>query len=79
MATTSVEERLATLETEVAELKKRLGTEKPPTAPPWWEKIFATFAGSEEYAEAMRLGREFRQSLRPKDVLLDTDHSTPTT
>ena len=67
MATTSVEERLATLETEVAELKKRIETENPPAALPWWEKIFGTFDGSEEHAEAMRLGREYRESLRPKN------------
>ena len=65
MTATSVEERLATLETEVTHLKKRLET-GPPPALPWWEKIFGTFAGSEEHAEAMRLGREYRQSLRPE-------------
>ena len=68
MATTPVEERLETLETEVAQLKRRLETGSPTAAVPWWEKIFGTFAGSEEYAEAMRLGREYRQSLRPKDT-----------
>lgn len=67
MATASVEERLATLETEVTQLKNRLKTDPPPAALPWWEKIFGTFAGSEEHVEAMRLGREYRQSLRPKE------------
>lgn len=69
--TTSVEERLSTLETEVTQLKNRLETDPRPSTLPWWEKIFGTFAGSEEYNEAMRLGREYRQSLRPGD---DTSH-----
>lgn len=30
----------------------------------WWEQIYGTFAGSEE---AMRLGREYRESQRPND------------
>jgi hypothetical protein len=67
MAATSLEERVVALEAEVAEIKKRLETEQPPAPIPWWEKIAGTFANSEEYEEAMRLGREYRESLRPKD------------
>jgi hypothetical protein len=67
MATTTVEERLNALEAEVAQLKKQLKAEKTQTIVPWWEMIFGTFANSEEYEEAMRLGREYRESLRPKD------------
>jgi hypothetical protein len=72
MATVSLEERVAALETELAEVKKRLEAEKPREAIPWWERIFGTFADSEEYEEAMRLGREYRESLRPKE---DEDHT----
>ncbi len=63
MAEATMEERLARLETEVERLKTNL----PPTngnAIPWWEKIAGTFADSEDYEEAMRLGREWRQSQR---------------
>jgi hypothetical protein len=67
MATVSLEERVTTLETELAELKRRLGPESPPGVTPWWERIFGTFANSSEYEEAMRLGREYRESLRPSD------------
>jgi hypothetical protein len=31
---------------------------------PWWEKIVGTFADNPVYDEAMRLGREYRESLR---------------
>lgn len=66
MAGTSVEERLSTLEQELAQLKQLLEEEKPQTLP-WWEQRFGAFANSEGYKEAMRLGREYRESLRPQD------------
>jgi hypothetical protein len=65
MATVSLEERVTALETELAELKRRLEAERPRELIPWWERIFGTFADSEEYEEAMRLGKEYRESLRP--------------
>ena len=65
MAMISLEERVAALEAEVAQLKKHLEAEPPRAAVPWWEKILGTFANCEEYEEAMRLGREYRESLRP--------------
>ena len=60
MAAVSVEERLSALEKELAQLKQQLAKDKSQTALPWWEKIAGTFADSEEYEEAMRLGREYR-------------------
>jgi hypothetical protein len=67
MATGFLEERVTAIEAELAELKKRLTSEKSQGDLPWWEKIFGTFADSEEYEAAMRLGKEYRESLRPKD------------
>jgi hypothetical protein len=67
MASASVEERLTAIEKELAQLKQQLAKDKTEPAIPWWEKIFGTFADSEGYEEAMRLGREYRESLRPKD------------
>jgi hypothetical protein len=67
MATTSLEERVEALESELAELKRQLGQGKACTDVPWWERIYGTFADSPDYEEAMRLGREYRESLRPKD------------
>ena len=60
-----LEERLAKLETKVEALEKQLATDAAP-AKPWWESIVGTFADDEDYKEAMRLGREYRESLRPK-------------
>lgn len=65
MADISVEERLTAVEKELAQIKEQLANGKQKPALPWWEKIAGTFADSEEYEAAMRLGREYRESLRP--------------
>jgi hypothetical protein len=67
MATGTLEERMAAVEQELAQLKQKLQAETPPAPLPWWEQIFGTFANSEAHEEATRLGREYRESLRPKD------------
>lgn len=58
-----LEERLALLEAEVARLKHKLDSDEP--AKPWWERIVGSFADNPAYDEAMELGREYRDSLRP--------------
>jgi hypothetical protein len=57
----NIEERLANLEAEVALLKTKLQSD---SKTPWWETITGTFANDPVYDEAMRLGREYRESLR---------------
>ena len=50
---------------EVERLRSRVeagGT--PPT--PWWERITGTFADDPVHKEAMKLGRTYRESLRPR-------------
>jgi hypothetical protein len=56
-----LEERVAHLEAEVARLKNKVENES--SSRPWWEKIAGTFADNPAYEEAMRLGREYRNSL----------------
>ena len=60
MATQTLEERLATVENEIAQVKRQLTAERPQTAPASWEKIFGIFAESEGFEEATRLGWEYR-------------------
>jgi hypothetical protein len=63
MATGSLKDRVAALEAEVTQLRATL---ERSLDQPWWEKITGTFADDPIYAEAMRLGLEYRESLRPK-------------
>ena len=67
MATSSLEERVAELEAEVKQLKQKHNAADAQDNRPWWEQIRGTFKDDPDYDEAMRLGREYRESLRPKD------------
>jgi hypothetical protein len=65
MAAEGLEQRVAALEAEVAELKKKLNGPQEDKRH-WVEKIYGAFEGSEAFKEAMALGRKYRESLRPK-------------
>ena len=71
MPTATLEERVSQLERELKDVKCQLNHDQTATVP-WWDKIFGSFANSTEYDEAMRLGREYRESLRPLDY--ENDH-----
>jgi hypothetical protein len=60
----TLEQRLAALEAEVTKLKRKIDALE--TTKPWWEQIAGTFQNDPLYEQAMRLGRQYRQSLRPK-------------
>ena len=59
-----LEQRVQALEKELAQLKQTLANGD---AKPWWEKIAGSFHDDEHHREAMRLGAEYRASLRPTD------------
>lgn len=61
-----LEERVALLEAEVERLKHQI--QQDPTSLPWWEKITGTFSENAAYDEAMKLGREYRESQRTNSV-----------
>lgn len=61
-----LEERLTLLEAEVDRLKRKI--EPNPADLPWWEKIAGTFVENPAYDEAMKLGREYRESDRTTAV-----------
>jgi hypothetical protein len=59
----TMKQRIEDLEAQVAELWTRLPPEEPS-----WKKVVGIFGPEDTKAfdEAMRLGREYRESLRPK-------------
>ena len=65
MAAREIELRVTRLEAEMAQLKKQLEQTAPPTGD-WLDSIYGAFANDPHFEEAMRLGREYRESLRPK-------------
>jgi hypothetical protein len=66
MTTQQLEDRLATLEQEMVQVKQLLAGQSLPVQPllvqPWWEKIAGSFADDPDFDEAERLGREWRKS-----------------
>ena len=62
MAAQTLEDRITVIENELAQIKRQLGDEKSQATPAGWEKIFGSFADSEGFEEATRLGREYREA-----------------
>ena len=67
----TLEERVAVIETELEKLKARDSANVDDKELPWWEQIRGTFKDDPHYEEAMRLGREWRESFRPTDTEAD--------
>ena len=65
MAAPQIEQRIAALEAEVARMKKQLARAVPSEGD-WLSEIYGAFENDPIYEEAMRLGREYRESLRPR-------------
>jgi hypothetical protein len=63
MSTQLLEDRVAALEEEVAQLKRDRET-VPSAQLPWYDRVFGMFADDPLFEEAVRLGKEYRESLR---------------
>ena len=59
-----LEQRVSDLEAEMDRLKRKL--DQLESAESWWEQIMGTFEDDPIYDEAMKRGRQYRESLRPK-------------
>ena len=67
MSTQTIEDRLTAVETRLEQIDQAKELDKSDESIPWWKRIVGAFADDPEFDEAMRLGREYRESLRPKD------------
>ena len=65
MANITSAHRVAALEVQVARLKAKL-EDAHQKENPWIRDVWGAFAGDPAFLEAMRLGREYRESFRPK-------------
>jgi hypothetical protein len=64
---TTIEQRLATLEGEVANLKRQL--ERRSTSGNWLEKIIGSISDEAAFLEALEYGCSFRQADKPVDEI----------
>lgn len=62
MTNIELEKRIAVLEAEVATLKRKVEKKDEKNEIPWWKQRIGVFADDPIYDEAMRLGREYRES-----------------
>jgi ribosomal protein L29 len=65
MSTPTLEERIAVLEAEAERLKQQKEADqldKSDEITPWWKRIVGVHADSPGFEEAVRLGREWRES-----------------
>jgi hypothetical protein len=61
----SLENRIATLEQQVARLQKRQNMSVP-AGQEWLADLYGKFAADPIFDRAMKLGRKYRKSLRPR-------------
>lgn len=66
MSISEIEKRLAAVEAEVANLKAERAVAAPQRPIDTFRQISGLFAGDEAFLEAMRLGRQWRESQRPE-------------
>jgi hypothetical protein len=64
MATRTLEDRLTIVEQELERLKRQIQADKPQDTEPRWKQIIGVFKDCPEFEEAVRLGREWRESQR---------------
>jgi hypothetical protein len=65
MNAANLKERMAALEAEVGRLRTKLDQQLK-LSKPWTEQIAGIFADDSAFEEAMRPGRRYRESLRPR-------------
>ena len=62
MPADTLEHHITTIKNELTQIKCQLAAEKPQAPSAKWESIFGSFADSNGFEEAARLGREYREA-----------------
>ena len=62
MSSVTLEQRVAMLEAEVANMRNREIGQRTAECKPWWEKRFGAFKNDPGYDEIVKLGAEYRKS-----------------
>ncbi len=70
-----LESRIVILEAEVAQLKQQISV-TPNNETPWWEQHWGIFNDYPDYEKVVALGRQYRESLRPKPTKNKTSKNT---
>ncbi len=65
MSSVRLQQRLEALEAEVARLRAKV-EDTTNGATPWWDQMWGAFADDPAFQQAMELGRQYRESQRPK-------------
>jgi hypothetical protein len=65
MTNAQIAKRLTDLEKTVEELRAKVEAASPSADAPWWETQAGRFKNDPVFQEIVRLGREYRESLRP--------------
>jgi hypothetical protein len=63
----TLEERLTSLEREMAQVKERLAAQNTQPANPWLDHVYGAFKDDPLFEEAVRYGREWRESQNRMD------------
>jgi hypothetical protein len=63
MSAAPIEERVSALEAEVARLRRIVEGEKPKSG---WRQMVGAFLNDPYFEKAMKYGRQYRESQRPK-------------
>ncbi len=67
MATPTLEERVAALETRLEQIEHRQEPDKSDETIPWWKRIVGIYQDNPDFEEAVRLGREWREAQSPPE------------
>jgi hypothetical protein len=68
MPTPTLEERVAALEMELAQIKRQNEPDKSQNSPRGWQRFVGVFKDDPDFEAGVRFGREWREAQRPLEA-----------